>query len=81
MLQTAYTGLPEFLAVAIKPLVSYLIAYELPHEYVLQQLHKIKMLVAFMKQISRNTKNISIFIVRRMVESYPFKITFRFTVS
>ena len=32
-------------------------------------LHKIEELVAFMKQISRNLKNISVFIVRRYVGS------------
>ena len=33
------------------------------------ELHKIKMLVVFMKQIARNTKNILIFFVKRYVES------------
>ena len=60
MLPTVYTGLPVFLAVAIKGLVSHLV-----DEYVLQQTHKTKMLVAFMKQVIRSIKNMSVFIVRR----------------
>ena len=60
MLPTVYTGLPVFLAVAIKGLVSHL-----EDEYFLQQTHKTKMLVAFMKQVIRSIKNMSVFIVRR----------------
>ena len=59
MLQTVYTGLPVFLAVAIKGFVSFLV-----DEYMfITELHKIKMLVAFLKQLSRNIKIISFFIV------------------
>ena len=62
-LQTASTGLPVFVAVAIKGLVSHRI-----NECFTTELHKSKTLVAFMKQISRNIKKyISIFIVRRYV--------------
>ena len=48
MLQIEYTGLPVILAIAIKGLVSHHI-----DECFIIDLHKIKMLVAYMKQISR----------------------------